>query len=102
MIHEVADFHNGAKEAELAVRADLAVAAAPTPVTISLSLGDVPPDVYLTDHVEVRLNHDQAYGLRRLWYGIEASDARLASGKRPESNADVVRWLLEQIGGAAN
>ena len=66
-------------------------------VAVSLPLGDLPPEVFVPRHVEVRLDHRQATALRRLWYGYDGLGSRLLSGKRPQGNADVVRLLLEQV-----
>jgi len=66
-------------------------------VAVDVPLGDVPVDAYITNHVEVRLTHDQAYALRGLWYGLQAAGERLDGGKPIASNADVIRWLLEQV-----
>jgi len=69
-------------------------------VQIQVPLGAVPPDVYIGRHVEVRLTHDQARVLRSLWYGLQVEGATLAGGKSIDSNADVIRWLLERIAAA--
>jgi len=50
-------------------------------------------------HVEARLDTVQGLGLARLVAGLERSEATLRDGTRPQSGADAVRWLLEQLGG---
>ena len=39
----------------------------------------------------------QRQGMARLRGGLERSGEKLANGKKIKSNADAVRWLLEQI-----
>ncbi len=77
---------------------------APSTVSIDVPLGQVDLDqvaagkLHLSRHVEIgRLTHDQKLALRRLQRGLDQSGARLANGKRIGSNADAVRWLLEQV-----
>ena len=99
-----------AAEGEKAEAADTvetaAAAATVTPVvaqaTIAVPLSEVPPGGYMTNHVEVRLSHDQTYALRGLFYGLREAGECLAGGKPIASNADVVRWLLEQVAAAGN
>jgi hypothetical protein len=55
------------------------------------------PDVYVSRHVEVRLDRRQATALRRVFDGLNANHARLASGRHVDSAADVVRSILERI-----
>lgn len=76
--------------------------APPVLAKIEIPIGPPPPDgSYITNHVEARLSHTQALGLRRLWYGYDGLGSRLADGRRVQSNADAVRLLLEQIAVAA-
>ena len=63
----------------------------------NVPIGSVPVDTYITNHVEVRLSHDQAYALRSLWFGLQDAGVKLDNDKPITSNADVVRWLLEQM-----
>lgn len=64
---------------------------------IEVPLGEIPPAVYITRHIEVNLDHVQSCTLRRVFEGLDASGARLVNGKRVASASDVVRWLLEQV-----
>jgi hypothetical protein len=74
----------------------------PAAVQIELPLGEV-GNGYLTNHVEVGgLNVPQRETLKRLFHGLDHAGARLANGKRVGSNADTIRWILEQIGQAGN
>jgi len=66
-------------------------------VTITLPIGPIPEDAFVARHVEVRLDNRQAVTLKRLWYGYDGLGTRLASGKRPDGNADIVRLLLEAV-----
>lgn len=67
------------------------------PRIIEVPLGEIPPAVYITRHVEVNLDHLQSCTLRRVFEGLDSSGARLVNGKRVASSSDVVRWLLEQV-----
>lgn len=49
-------------------------------------------------HVQALLDRRQALTLNRLFKGLDDTGARLANSKRLASRADVVRWLLEQLG----
>lgn len=79
---------------------------APLSVTLHVPLGpDVEPEGYVSPcirdrggHVDIQLDRPQALTLARLFAGLDASDARLKNERRIQSQADVVRWLLEQIG----
>ncbi len=72
-------------------------------ITIELPLGEILKDGGyrsrgLRDkHCEARLDCRQAETLRQLFDGLDAMGARLQSGKRIGSNADVVRWILEAV-----
>ena len=66
-------------------------------VTITMPVGDIPPEGFVPRHVEVRLDNRQAVALKRLWYGYDGLGRRLASGKRPDGNPDIVRLLLEAV-----
>ena len=55
-------------------------------------------------HVEAQLTREQTLALNRLFVGLDAGSYRLKAttshpnGRRVQSKADAVRWLLEQIG----
>ena len=74
-----------------------ATAAMPHLVQIELPMVAEPKPGYSSRHVDLQLDADQAITLRRVFEGIDAAGSRLASGKRITTNADVVRFLLEQI-----
>lgn len=57
-----------------------------------------PINGYVGKHVEVQLDAKQAETLRRLYDACDEVGARLKSGKRVTSNADVLRYLLEAVG----
>jgi hypothetical protein len=66
--------------------------------TIEVPLGDPPLGVYPTrGHVQAQLNKYQLVALRSARIGLISSGERLANGRPLASNADVVRWLLEQL-----
>lgn len=73
-------------------------AAAAAVARVDLPLGEVPPGVFVSRHVEVQLSREQARAMRRLYEGLMNTNARLASGRRVKSPADAVRFILEQLG----
>lgn len=50
-----------------------------------------------SSHIEAQLNKEQATALRNIRYALNARAMRTKSGRFVQSNADAVRWLLEQI-----
>jgi len=77
----------------------------PKEISITVPVGHVDVEqvrcgrIYVSRHVEAgKLTFQQRVSLRGLLQGLDQAGARLASGKRVGTNADVVRWLLEQAG----
>lgn len=68
----------------------------PEKIVIEAPMGGL-DEGYLSRHVQVQLNGHQRETLRRLVNGLRDSDERLADGKAIESNADAVKWILEQL-----
>jgi hypothetical protein len=98
------------REARGEGREDLTPAAARQPVALSrvvAPLADPPADPSGREipwprprHVEVgALSLDEAVTLYRLREGLRAEHATLANGRFIQSNADAMRWLLQQAGG---
>jgi hypothetical protein len=53
---------------------------------------------YLSRHVEARLNTElQRQALRRLTQGLRQAGEVLEDGRRVQSQADAIKWLLEQL-----
>ena len=50
-------------------------------------------------HVDAQLNRKQATTLRQIQHALDMGDYRMANGKHVNTKADVVRWLIDQIGG---
>jgi hypothetical protein len=80
----------------------LGVESLPSPrfltVQINVPLCDVRPDgPGVVEHIEARLERQQAVVLRRIFVALDASGIRLRNGRRVITTADAVRWLLEQI-----
>ena len=50
-------------------------------------------------HVDAQLNRKQATTLRQIQHALDMGDCRMANGKHVNTKADVVRWLIDQIGG---
>ena len=71
-------------------------------ISTSVPLGPLPPDVYLARHVDVQLSHDHAVVLRRIYEGLHSQARTLANGRFVQTNVDVVRYMLEQVGEAAD
>jgi len=84
----------------------LAAPAAATPAlrtveaSLALPLRDVPEEDYCARHIDTRLDLPQAVALARLFRGLDEAGARLASGRYVKSQADAVRYVLEQLGKA--
>ena len=66
-------------------------------VVVLCPVGDLDSGHYVSRHVEVQLNHEQSTALKRLFHGLEAAAAKLASGRSVVTAADAVRWLLERV-----
>lgn len=67
-------------------------------VALSLPLGTIPPRCYVSRHCDAgNLTNAQALAMRQLLEGLQDTNAKLASGRRVTSSADVVRYLLEQV-----
>ena len=67
-------------------------------VTLRVPLLDGDPPGHCGRHVDAQLNADQAWTLKQLRIALDKTDARLANGKHVDGRADVIRWLMEQIG----
>ncbi len=66
-------------------------------VGIEIVVGDYGRRDHVSRHVEAQLDTAQADALKRAFVGLDEAGARLANGRRIASNADVVRYMLEQI-----
>ena len=67
-------------------------------VTIEIPLAVDAGNGYLSRHVDVgRLSAVQKTSLRRLTLGLVAAEERLENGVPVRTNADAVRWVLEQL-----
>lgn len=64
---------------------------------ITVPLAEILDDTYLSNHVQVQLTYLQSKALKRAWIGLDECGERLRNGRRVASNADVIRWLLEQV-----
>jgi hypothetical protein len=75
-------------------------------VMVEVPVSDEPLQGYQSSersarHLEVQLREPaQAKAFMRMRSGLYASGARLANGTPVASNADCLRWLIEQIGAA--
>lgn len=67
-------------------------------VLIELPLGELNSQ-FPNSRVDLHLHNDNAKKMRRLLNGLKADNAKLINGKCVKTNADVVRWLLDQIEG---
>lgn len=67
--------------------------------TIEVPLGEVGPGEYAQTHVSLNLNPGHAMALKRLRRGLYDTGATLKDGKMISSNADAIRYLLDQASG---
>lgn len=68
----------------------------PDAATIQVPLGEI-REGFLSSHVEARLATDkQRRNLRRMLLGLRASGAKLENGRFVNTQADLIKWLLEQ------
>jgi hypothetical protein len=76
----------------------------PCTVMIEVPVSDVPMQGYQSDqrsvrHLEVQLREPaQAKAFMRIRAGLYAAGAKLLSGMPVASNADCLRWMIEQVG----
>lgn len=83
----------------------------PSAVTVELPIGDLPPGGYELErahsgkiaigargtHVDAQLGGDSAEAFLRVRNGLRESNAKLASGRPVYSNADTLRYIMEQV-----
>ncbi len=69
-----------------------------TTVLIEAPVGAILETDYKPRHIEVVLYGEQQTAMKRLFKGMDEAGCRLKNGRRVASNADVFRYLLEQIG----
>ena len=55
------------------------------------------PNLFTQRHVDVRFSRPEALAVRRLREGLQLNGATLENGKSIYSNADVLRWILQQV-----
>lgn len=65
--------------------------------TIAAPVAELNARAHRPRHVEVNLTARQGEGLQILRDGLYERSARLANGKPIASNADAIRWWLEQL-----
>ena len=69
----------------------------PDAATIQVPLGEF-REGFLSSHVEARLaTEKQRQNLRRMLVGLRASGAKLENGRFVNTQADLIKWLLEQL-----
>ncbi len=66
-------------------------------VRISVPLGELPEQGYVSRHVDAQLTRDQGAAFRRFCIGLTERNEKLANGKPVFSNADALRWFCEQL-----
>jgi hypothetical protein len=68
-------------------------------IEIDVPFSDMQLDgCYISCHLDVRLTRRQGDTIRRIQLGLDAAGARLANNRRVVTQADAIRWLLEEIG----
>jgi hypothetical protein len=71
-----------------------------TSVIIEVPLLNVHETAYRPRHLNVQLNAMEADAMKRLLAGLDVRGDRVGGpdGRRVQTAADAVRWLLEQVG----
>jgi len=83
---------------EVATREAMPKPRGTTTAQITLILGEVGKDEYLSRHAESRLKTPkQQLAMRRLFVGLQQTGAKTEDGRPVTRLGDVLRWLLEQI-----
>jgi hypothetical protein len=71
----------------------------PTSAIVEVPLAPVREGVFLSDHVSARLNTlKQRRDYRRFLNGLRSSGATLENGRFVDTQADAMKWLVEQLG----
>lgn len=86
-----------AEAAESAGATNTSEAVEPQSATVEIPLGEL-HDGYLSNHVEARLDDKQRRNMRRMLHGLRQRGTVMANGRFVETNADAIRWMLEQLG----
>ena len=66
-------------------------------VTVEVPLQTLPPNVYISRHVDVTLNHKQAQALKSLTNALDDDGAVLSTGRRVVTGNGAVGWLLDRL-----
>jgi hypothetical protein len=70
-------------------------------IEIEIPLARIPARGYQASrqtHIDVKLfDIRQEAAMRHIFFGLDASDARLENGKRVTTKPDVVRWLMQRV-----
>ena len=69
-----------------------------TTVLIEAPVGALVEGDYRPRHVSIILFGEQQSAMKRLFRGMDETGSRLKNGRRVSSNADAIRYLLEQVG----
>jgi len=67
-------------------------------VTLSVPLGEIGPG-HMPAHIQTWLQPPQAETMQRLVVALRDKRTTMIDGREVRTAADVVRWLLERIGG---
>lgn len=69
-------------------------------IQLALPVAPFPPSGYRSRRLDLNLTSDQADALHRVYRGLQAEHAQLASGKHVDSPQEALRCLLERINAA--
>jgi len=73
----------------------------PATIAVELPVAELTGDGYFDNpprgHVDAQLERRQAKALNRITRALDDRGDRLANGRRVQSRADAVRWILEQV-----
>lgn len=64
-------------------------------VLIDFPVGEIDPDCYVGNHVDVHLDHRQKVAMRRLLNGMLGQ--KLANGRLVQTYGDVVRHICDRV-----
>lgn len=69
----------------------------PGVATIQVPVAQIAAGNYAAMHVNLNLDKEQARTLKQLRAGLDQAGARLREGRRVQSSADTIRYLLENL-----
>ena len=65
--------------------------------TVKVPMAPIGEEGYKARHIQVQLEGVEAVKMKSLFQGLDQEGARLANGRRVMSNADAIRWMLQNL-----